>query len=595
MDGYRWRDLFGKLSRYRNRLLLAQIAAIASALMAVPVPLLIPAAVEEVLLGHPGWLTTLLAPHLPDRLRPYEPILTIAAVLILSVLLRLLALALTAWQTEQFLKISKSLIFELRGELLRRLRGVALSAYETLGSGQVTARLTTDLDTLDLFLGQALGRAAASLFLLIGTGAILLWLSWPLALLILTLQPLVLHLTRRLGERVKRLKRRENAAVERFQEALIGTLDALPELRISGQERHYFDALVEEADRLRREAAEYSFKSDLLSRLSFLLFLHGVDLFRATAMVAVLLSQLTLGEMLAIFGYLWFLMNPTQELLNLYYSFYSAQAALERINRLFRLERERRHLPLLNPFVGRKGVAIALEGVHFSYGRDPVICDLTLEVAPGEKIALVGESGSGKSTLVQLLVGLYPPQRGTICYGGVPLEQIGLEVVRENVAVVRQHPFLLNDTLRANLTLGRDLPEGELWEALEIAQLREVVQRLPQGVDTVVGRGGMRLSGGQRQRLAIARAILRRPKVVILDEATSALDRKTERRLLEALDHFLEGRTAIIVAHRPSAIERVDRICVLEGGRIVEEGHLGILARRKGLFGRLYGERLGGT
>lgn len=605
MARYRWRDLFRKVLRQRRQLFLAQLAAIFAASLAVPVPLLIPLTVDEVLLGKEGWLTALIEPwifrfaeisgNIPSGFEGYRPFFLIGTVLLLSVSLRLIALALTAWQTKQFCKLSKEMTFELRCELLKRLERVALSEYETLGSGQVAARLLSDLETLDQFIGLVLSRALVSLLTLAGTAAILLWLHFKLALLILTLHPLVVYFTRRLGERVKRLKHEEHAALERFQDELTETLGAISELRASGRQRAFFNRLIEQADRLRREATQFSYKSDLWQRLSFLFFLHGVDLFRAAAMVAVLLSDLTIGEMLAIFGYLWFLMNPTQELLNLQYAFFSASAALKRLNELFKLREEPHYLALKNPFVGRETVPISISSLHFAYGREEVIRGLELEIAAGEKIALVGESGSGKSTLVQLLLGFYTPQKGTICYGDIPISQIGLEVVRQNVAVVLQHPVILNGTVWQNLALGESFSERELWEALEIAQLREVVERLPEGLETRVGRGGMRLSGGQRQRLAIARMILRRPKVVILDEATSALDRKTERQLLDALDDFLKGRTTIIVAHRPSAIERADRVCFFEDGKISEEGHHKILLRRGGTFARLYGEGGYGT
>jgi ATP-binding cassette subfamily C protein len=201
---------------------------------------------------------------------------------------------------------------------------------------------------------------------------------------------------------------------------------------------------------------------------------------------------------------------------------------------------------------------------------------------------VVGASGGGKSTLVQVLIGLYPPTRGTIAFDGVAMDRIGMDVVRENVVTVLQHPAIFNDTLRSNLTLGRPASDEALWEALTLAQLRQTVESLPLGLETVLGRFGMRLSGGQRQRIAIARMILSDPKVVILDEATSALDNQTEARLYHDLHGFLQDRTTLIIAHRLSAIRQADRVLVFEDGRIIEQGdHAGLIAQR-GLYAKLH-------
>jgi ATP-binding cassette subfamily C protein len=235
-------------------------------------------------------------------------------------------------------------------------------------------------------------------------------------------------------------------------------------------------------------------------------------------------------------------------------------------------------------------VSVSVENVHFGYGPgQDVLNGISLTVPAGQKIALVGASGGGKSTLVQVLLGLYPAGSGRILYDGVPLEDIGLDRVRERVATVLQQPALFNGTVRSNLAMGRDFTDRQLWQALEIAQLNDFIAGLEQALDTRVGRQGVRLSGGQRQRLAIARMVLADPSVVILDEATSALDAQTEARLHAALSYFLAGRTTLIVAHRLSAVRQADHVYVFEDGRIAEEGPHEALLDRNGLYARLYG------
>jgi ATP-binding cassette, subfamily C, bacterial len=293
--------------------------------------------------------------------------------------------------------------------------------------------------------------------------------------------------------------------------------------------------------------------------------------------------------MLAVFAYLWFMMGPVQEVLGIQYAYHAAEAALTRINRLLTMDLEPDYPHRQDPFAGKRTVSVTLEAIRFAYGDGPPVLDgISLAIAPGERVAFVGASGGGKTTLVQVILGLYPPSSGVVRFDGVPVDLIGMDVVRDHVATVLQQPALFNDTVRMNLTLGHGLPDQRLWQALEVAQLREVVERLDQGLDTRLGRDGVRLSGGERQRLAVARMVLSDPKVVILDEATSALDGETEGRLHRALSTFLEGRTTIIIAHRLSAVRQADRVYVLEDGRVAEQGRHEDLIQGDGLYASLY-------
>ena len=582
-----WRGIADELKTHRARLLQANFIALLAVTASVPVPLLLPLMVDEVLLRHPGKMVAAIGAWFPAAW--HGPALFIGAALLLTVALRLTAILLNVWQGRTFSLLAKEVVYRIRVRMLSRLSRIALSQFETVGAGRVTSHFVTDLNAIDSFLGASVSGLVVSVLTLVGVAAVLFWMHWQLALFILLLNPIVILFSTKLGKRVKDLKKFENRAFEVFQDALAETLDALTQIRAMNREKHYLARVREKAADIRQHAAAFAWKSDAMSRFSFFVFLVGFDAFRAGAMLMVVYSDLSIGEMLAVFGYLWFMMTPVQELVNMQYAWYAANAALGRINALLGLHIEPQHPALRDPFAGQPTVGIALEHVSFAYDEgETVLDDVSLAVAAGEKVALVGASGGGKSTLVQALLGLYPVKSGLIFYGDAPVTEIGWEAVREHVGVVLQHPVLFNDSVRANLTLGREVDDAMLWQALEIAQLKDIIAALPQGLDTTVGRQGVRLSGGQRQRLAIARMIVAGPKIVILDEATSALDTDTERRLHQALSGFLAGRTTLIIAHRLSAVKQADRILVFENGRVVEAGGHDELIGRGGLYHKLY-------
>jgi ATP-binding cassette, subfamily C, bacterial len=574
--------------QHRRTLFFAQMIAIAAALTSVPVPMLMPLLVDEVLLEQPGAIVSAINTLFPTSW--HGPILYIVVILGLTLFLRLSSMLLAVWQMRQFTYIAKDITYRLRQDLLVRLQRVSMAEYETLGSGAVASHFVTDLDTVDQFVGTTISKFIVATLTILGVAAVLLWVNWPLGLFILFMNPVVIYFTMVLGKRVKHLKRKENTAYEFFQGALTETLEAIQQIRAANREAHYIQQLIGLAKSVRDHSVAYAWKSETSNRLSFLVFLWGFEIFRAIAMLMVIFSDLTIGRMFAVFGYLWFMMGPVQEVLNIQYAYAGAKGALLRLNRLSKLQEEPHYPHRQNPFFGKLTTSVSLQDVCFAYGQGPWVLDhVSLDIQAGERVALVGASGGGKTTLVQVVLGLYTPQAGNLLFDGIPITEIGLDVVRENVATVLQHPALFNDTVRANIALHQEISDERLWEALEIAQLRETVESMEQKLDTVVGRQGVRLSGGQRQRLAIARMIVADPKVVILDEATSALDTETEGKLHQALAQFLAGRTTIIIAHRLSAVKQAERVYVFDGGRVIEEGHHEELIRSDGLYARLYG------
>ena len=587
IDRLSWAEIRRLALQHKKALWIANGVAVLATLCSVPIPLLLPLLVDEVLLGHGDSALQIMNHALPEHWQKAAGY--IGLMLLVTLSLRCAALLFNVVQARLFAALAKDIVYRIRLRLIERLKRISLGEYESLGSGTVTTHLVTDLDTLDKFVGETLSRFLVAMLTLVGTASILVWMHWKLALLIMLFNPLVIYATVLLGKRVKHLKKLENDSTSRFTQALTETLDSIQEVRAGNRQGFFLGRLGQRAREVRDYAITSQWKTDASNRASGLLFQFGIDIFRAAAMLTVLFSDLSIGQMLAVFSYLWFMIGPVEQLLNLQYAFYAAGGALSRINELLARADEPQYQGGVDPFQGRETVGIEVQGLSFSYGDDLVLNKMNLSIAPGEKVAIVGASGGGKSTLVQLLLGLYTPLAGTIRFGGSTQEEIGLETVRENVAVVLQHPALFNDTVRANLTMGRERSDEACWQALEIAQLDHTVRELPNGLDSIVGRSGVRLSGGQRQRLAIARMVLAEPKVVILDEATSALDAATEYNLHQALTRFLSHRTTLIIAHRLSAVKQADRVLVFDGGQIAEDGDHQQLIADGGLYAKLYG------
>ncbi|WP_321282767.1 ABC transporter ATP-binding protein [uncultured Vibrio sp.] len=580
--------LITQVKKHKSKLILANLIAVLATLISVPIPLLMPLMVDEVLLDQPASGLAAMNTVLPEAW--HSPIGYIFFTLFLVVLMRAASQALNIVQSRQFTLVSKTITFEMRSKMIDKLGRISIRQYETKGSGGINAHLITDIETIDQFIGSTLAKFVISLLTVIGTAIVLLWLDWRLGLFILLVNPVVIYFSRKLGSMVKHLKRKENHSFEVFQTRLVETLDGIYQLRAANKEREFLQQLKNSADQVRVDADKYAWQSEAAGRVSFLLFLIGFELFRAVAMLMVLFSDLTIGQIFAVFGYLWFMLSPVQELLGIQFSWYSAKAALKRINDLLQLEEEHRPPSKVNPFADDREVDVKIENVNFSYNNENQVLDnLSLHIPAGKKVALVGASGGGKSTLIQLLIGVYRQNSGGIRFNDELTEDIGFEVIRDKIAVVLQQPILFNDTLRHNLTLGGNFDEMSLWRALDVAQLQDVISQLSHGLDTQVGRNGIRLSGGQRQRLAIARMVLSNPQFVILDEATSALDTATEAALHKALTEFLRGRTTLIVAHRLSAVKQADLIYVLEDGKVTQTGTHGELVEQEGLYQTLYG------
>ncbi len=574
--------LYKLVLKHKKKLIKANLIALVATLISIPIPLLIPLLIDEVILKQPGGLLATLT----TLFGKYSPLGYIFLTLCVTIVLRFGFFISSVFAHYTFTEIAQDITFTLRKKLLLHLKSVSMNEYETLGSGEVSSKLVSDMQTLEGFIGSALSRSIVSVLTLIGVAIVLLMIEWKLGLLILVLHPAVVILTQLIARRVSVFKKEENAAISKFQNSLIETLDLFGQIRASSKENEFINKSIDDAKTLRDETARFGKKSFAAERFSFTLFLSVFEIFRTLGIVLVLSSDLSIGLMFALFGYLWFMMTPIQDLLSLQYAYSNASAAINRLNKLFDLEHEPHCQNSINPF-HNKSASIKAQNLSFSYRESQMILkNINLSIKAGSKVALIGPSGSGKTTLAKVLSGFYPPNKGKLYFNETALCDIGLETLRKNLFVVLQQPILFNDTLRFNLTMGDDYKDEEIYKALEIAQLSRFIQDMPSGLDSIVGKDGVRLSGGQKQRLSIARMILSKPSIVIFDESTSALDVHTESDLFDALQEFLQERTIITIAHRLSTVQNSDYIYVMKEGEIVEEGRPETLMKEQGHYNK---------
>ncbi len=554
---------------HRKELIFGNIIAIFATLLVVVIPLFIPIIVDELLLKKDHGFITFISTYIfTSDTKGY-----VLFILVVILFLRVVSSFLSILQTKIFVSISKNITYKMRLNLLRHLKYVSLKEYEMMRVGAVTSKLVTDVETIDGFVSSTISKLIVAVLVLIFSAIVLLWINWQLALFILITNPIVVLFTVKLSRNIGKLKKEENKAIELFQSALTETLELFHQIRAANKEEYFFGESEKKAQALKEHSINYGYKSDAAIKLSYLVFLSGYEIFRAVSILAVAYSDLSVGLMLAVFSYLWVMVSPTQDIINFQYVLATAKAACKRINTVFEMEQEPMIREKSDPFKNTEALDIEVKDLSFAYLENkPILKNINMHIGKGSKLAIVGASGSGKTTLANILVGFYPLDEGEILYGNVSNRDLKLSTIRENIHLILQHPKLFNDTMLFNLTLGNEYSRDEVQKALHIAQLDDVIRRLDKGLDTLVGKDGIKLSGGQRQRVAIARMVLSDPKVVIFDESTSALDVHTEAKLFEALHSFLEEKTVITIAHRLSTIKSAEFIYVLEDGKVVDSG-----------------------
>ncbi|CAA6822405.1 MAG: Lipid A export ATP-binding/permease protein MsbA [uncultured Sulfurovum sp.] len=553
--------LLEQVKLYKKSVLLANLIAIFTIIISVPIPLFIPFLVDEVILGKEGSFL----PFINMFVEINSPEYYILIVFILTLSIRAINISLVIVRRMLVSKVVEDIRLNIRQKMLAHLGSVSMSEYDVLGSGAISSKMTTDIEAVMKFLAGSIGIIAVQVFTLIGISAILLYLNWQLALIILILNPLVIKFFINAFKQVSTLLKEKNKAISSFTNSLTESLELFNQIRVQNREEHFSNTVNKDATDIRNSSYDYEVTAGKTMSVSRMFIMYSNDLFKIIALYLVFLGDMSIGEMLAIFVYAGMIMAPIHMIIKFVQDYHDAIAGMQRLNEILELEQEPKYIMKKDPFKEHETASIELKNVSFSYDENKVILkDFNLKVVAGEKVAIVGETGSGKSTLANILIGLYPITKGEILYNGVEIKKVGYKKVREHIGFVLQAPLMFNATLRYNLSLGKEYRDEEMYEVLKVAQLYDFVDDLPERLDTIVGKNGTKLSGGQRQRLSIARVLLDKPKVIIFDESTSSLDTDTEDKLLSALDAYIKNKTIITIAHRQTTIDKADRVVRLE-------------------------------
>ena len=496
---------------------------------------------------------------------------------------------------DQYLRhtIGERILYDLRVRIYNHLQRLSLAFFERTSTGELMSRVSNDVSALEQFVTHGTILTVVAAVRLVGAAIVLLVLEPRLALVALLPVPLIALGLRWFNRRARPIYRRVRDRLGDVNARLQDDLAGIRVIQAFGQEDAELRRFSEVSQNyLNERVASIGTWSTFFPVLGFLSSLGGVLVLGAGAWM-VLQGQLTLGTMVAFLSYSVSFYEPIRRLTDIDNILQQAVAAAERIFELLDQEPDIRDAPDAVALTQVAG-AVAFEDVHFRYGDgEDVLHNVDFSVAPGEVVALVGPSGAGKTSIANLLSRFYDPTHGCVRVDGQDLRGVRVESLRQHVSVVLQDTFLFNATVRENLTYGRlGATDAELEAAARAAYAHEFITALPGGYDAVVGERGVKLSGGQRQRLALARAILTDPRILILDEATSSVDAEAEYLIQQALEQVLRGRTALVIAHRLSTIRNADKIIALEGGRIREVGNHHELLARGGLYSQLYQRQL---
>ena len=485
--------------------------------------------------------------------------------------------------------VGQHVILDLRNALFGHLQSLSLQFYSEQKVGWIISRLTNDIENFNTLLNDGVQNLVKNGLTLVGIFIAIFFVDWHLALATIAILPVML-----IGTAVFRIEswKAYRAAREAVAEVVAYIQENVSGMRVV-QTFTREKKNAEQFDERNRTYRRANVRATLLSALYF----PGVEFLGSAGLAVVLLyggfrvvnGAMTVGELVAFVGLLNMFFQPIQQLSQLYSDLQSTLASLEKVFAVLDTESDQADVPSAKALDSLHG-DVEFEGVSFAYDdEDKILQDVSFRIRPGETLAIVGETGAGKSTIVKLLSRFYDPTEGEVRIDGQDLRGIRGSSLRRHMGVVLQDTFLFTGIVKDNIRYGRpDATEEEVVSAAKAVGADEFIQRLPEGYETQVCERGGRLSIGERQLVAFARALLADPKLLVLDEATSSVDLTTEACIEAALSELLAGRTSVVIAHRLSTIRRADRILVLQGGRVIEEGTHEELLSRPSAYRRLY-------
>lgn len=485
--------------------------------------------------------------------------------------------------------VGERVVTDLRKKVYEHLHRLGFRFFAERRLGEITSRLTNDVGSIRTALTDSLPQLLTISFSLVGSVSLMVVLNWRLSAVIFATVPVVTIATRYFGQKIRKLSR--NIQDELADSTAVAE-DALGAVRL-------VKAFVREDYEVGRytTAIEKLFKTARRKVVLTQLFWSGVGIMFLSTLVIifwyggkeVLADRLTAGDLVAFIIYALNISRSISQTSRLYTAVNTAAGASERIFELLEEDPEIKDTEEAKDLNAVEG-NISIQNLSFSYEDDRVILSgLNVEVKAGQTIALVGPSGAGKTTLLNLIPRFYDPKEGVILVDGKDIRDVKFKSLRNYISIVPQEVHLFGTSIKENIKYGRlDATDEEIIEAAKDANAHDFISEQPEGYDAMIGEKGVKLSGGQRQRLAIARAILKNPRILLLDEATSSLDSESEALVQEALYRLMKGRTTFVIAHRLSTVQHADRILVLDKGKIVEDGTHQELLSMGGLYSRLY-------
>lgn len=479
--------------------------------------------------------------------------------------------------------------YDLRRALYAHIQRLSLAFHDQKRTGDLISRVTSDVDDIQSFIASGLLSSVINVLTLVGMVAVMFWINWRFTLIALSVAPalfaVVYTYTRRIKKATRKVRKKESEVFSVVEEVL----SSIRVVKAFARER-YEQERLEEASLAEVESAlkARSLKAKLTPLVDIIVAI-GTCLVLWFGARLTLTGALSVGSMVLFIQYLSKMYKPMQELSKMTDTYSKAAVGYERIQEIMQTNNEVRDLKGART-VGRIKGKVEFDNVSFSYTPEqPIIRDMSFSIDPGQVAAVVGPTGVGKTTIISLVARFYDPISGAVKIDGTDIRQFRQQSLRQHISYVLQDNVLFHGSIWQNIAYGKpEATEKEIKRAAELANAMEFIEKLPEGLDTVVGERGMTLSGGQRQRIAIARAIIRNTPILLLDEPTSGLDAASEKLVFEALDRLMKGKTTIVIAHRLSTVRDADVIFVINEGAIVEKGTHKELLRKGGLFAELH-------